>query len=107
MPIRVADDILWRWVGDEIVITNAMGGVFFGLDGAGARMWELLAENGSVEETAAAAAREFDADPATIRADLDALAADLTRRGLLESDHSGKVAGLGKPASGARRTSRR
>ncbi|HUY25978.1 MAG TPA: PqqD family protein [Candidatus Binataceae bacterium] len=107
MPIKVPDDVLWRWVGDEIVITNPATEVFFGLDGAGARMWELLAENGSVEETAATVAGEFDADPATIRADLDALAADLTRRGLLESDDSGKVAGLRKPASGARRTSRR
>lgn len=84
MPIRVADDILWRWVGDEIIMTNAAADIFFGLDGAGARMWELLAENGSVEETARVLASEFDAESAAIRADLDALVKELTRRGLIE-----------------------
>lgn len=88
MKIRVCEDILWRKVADEILISNSSTETIFGLDGAGARMWQLLAENGSVADAVVALAAEFDAPSDAIAADLNALINDLRGRGLVEIDQS-------------------
>lgn len=98
MKIRICEDVLWRKVADEILISDATSETIFGLDGAGARMWQLLAENGSVDAAVDAIAIEFDAAPDAIAADLNALIEDLRGRGLVEIEQSKDA-----PASASRR----
>jgi hypothetical protein len=88
MTIRVSDDVLWRKVGDEVLMSNTATELIFGLDGAGARMWQVLAETGSIDETAAALAEEFDASVESIRADLHRLIEELRERGLVVMEQS-------------------
>ena len=88
MKIQISEDVLWRKVGDEILISDTTSENIFGLDGAGARMWQLIAENGSTDAAVAVLAAEFDAAPDAIEADLNALVADLRGRGLLEIEQS-------------------
>lgn len=88
MKIRIHEDVLWRKVGDEILISDAGSETIFGLDGAGARMWQLIAEDGSIDAAVAVLAAEFDAAPDAIAADLNALIQDLLARGLVEVEQS-------------------
>lgn len=97
MKIRICEDILWRRVADEILISDASNEKIFGLDGAGARMWQLLAADGSIDSAVTALAAEFDAAPEAIAADLDALIENLRVRGLVELEQSTDT-----PASAAR-----
>jgi Coenzyme PQQ synthesis protein D (PqqD) len=89
MKIRVAEDVIWRHVDDEVLITNVKSAEIFGLDGAGARMWELLAEDGSLDAAAAKLAAEFKASQQRIRRDLEALVSELARRRLIAVDRGG------------------
>ncbi|MGH7935040.1 MAG: PqqD family protein [Candidatus Binataceae bacterium] len=84
MKIRIAEDVVWREVAGEVVILNIVTGIYFGLEGAGSEMWRKLAENGSVDKALEVLEREFDASPADLRRDLEALVQQLTDKNLLE-----------------------
>jgi hypothetical protein len=55
------------------------------LNATGRHIWELLAEDQSLEYLAAEIAQHFDVDPETARADVQAFLDDLGRQGLLEA----------------------
>lgn len=100
VKVRVSENVLWRKVADEVLISNSATESIFGLDGAGSRMWQLLAENGSVDDVVAALAAEFDASSASIAADVAALIENLRSRGLLEIEQSAPTRAPAKgPAS--------
>lgn len=56
---------------------------YHGLDAVGTRFWEVLAATPSVEAAYRQLSDAFDADPETLRRDLDAYVSKLTARGLL------------------------
>ena len=67
----------------EAVILNLADGIYYGLDGAGALVWELLREPRNVAELRDAVTARFAVDAETAEADLRALLADLAARGLV------------------------
>jgi hypothetical protein len=69
----------------EAVILGLADGVYYGLDGAGALVWERLREPRSVAELRDAVTAEFDVDAETAERDLLALLEELAGRGLVES----------------------
>lgn len=111
MKFRISDDVLWRIVGDEILITDSVCESMFGLDGAGARMWTLLADGAPLEQVVEKLAAEFDADPARIRIDLESIIKELEKRGLLSADDLPHAPAVSQPRrrsrGGSRRTARR
>jgi hypothetical protein len=68
----------------EAVILGLRDSVYYGLDGAGARIWELVQQPAVLGDVAATVSREFDVDTAAALRDLMGLAGDLLTRGLLE-----------------------
>ncbi|HEU4556991.1 MAG TPA: PqqD family peptide modification chaperone [Longimicrobium sp.] len=68
----------------EAVILNLADGVYYGLDGVGARIWELLREPRRVAELAGTVAAEYDVDPGRAEHDVVALLAELLDRRLVE-----------------------
>lgn len=84
--LRVPDDVVFREVAGESMILHLGSGIYFGLDDVGTRTWQLLVERGSVAAAAAAMVDEFDADRATIEADVAALASALLAKHLLDVD---------------------
>jgi len=68
----------------EAVILNLADGVYYGLDGVGARVWELLREPRSVAELRDEVVAEFDVDGETAERDLLALLGELAARRLVE-----------------------
>ena len=68
----------------EAVILGLEDGVYYGLDGAGVRIWELVQQPAVLEDVANAICREFDVGREAAMTDLLALADDLVAHGLLD-----------------------
>ncbi len=68
----------------EAVILGLADGVYYGLDGTGARIWELVQQPVSLADVAETVCREFDVGRDAAMRDLFALADDLISRGLLD-----------------------
>lgn len=83
MKVLLADHVIWRDLGDEVVILSLANNNYFGLVGAGGQMWRRLAEDGSTERAVEALTKEFDTDEATLRADLEVLVRELEALGLV------------------------
>ena len=83
MKVLLADHVIWRDLGDEVVILSLANNNYFGLVGAGGQMWRRLAEDGSTERTVEALTKEFDTDEATLRTDLEVLVRELESLGLV------------------------
>jgi hypothetical protein len=69
----------------EAVILSLADGVYYGLDGAGALVWELLREPRSVAALVDAVTAEFAVGRETAERDLLALLAELAERRLVET----------------------
>jgi hypothetical protein len=80
---KVAPRVAWRKVADEAIILDAETAVYYSLDGAGLRMWELLGEGKTGGEIARLLAGEFDATEETLREDFAELLGRLKREGLI------------------------
>jgi hypothetical protein len=83
--LAIPPQVMSRLVGDETVLLDLASGFYFGLDGVGKRIWEMLAAGSSLAETASVITAEFEVDEATAQADVIGFANDLVRRGLLET----------------------
>jgi hypothetical protein len=68
----------------EAVILSLADGVYYGLDGVGARIWELLAEPRTAAELRDAITAEYEVDGDTAWRDLAALLTELLHRRLVE-----------------------
>jgi hypothetical protein len=71
-------------VEGEAVILSLSDGVYYGLDGVGARVWELLREPRSAAALRDAVTAEFTVDAETAWGDLERLLGELRARGLVE-----------------------
>lgn len=70
----------------EVVILDVERGVYFGLDGVGAKVWELLQAPVPVAEIVDRLAPQYDVARETLAADVQELLADLAGRGLIDVD---------------------
>jgi hypothetical protein len=82
--VVASDRQLSTTLADEVIILGLDDSVYYGLSGAGTRIWELLQTPRTIGEIVQTIATEFDADAARVAADLDALLADLKSRGLID-----------------------
>ena len=71
-------------VEGESVILNLADGVYYGLDGVGARVGELLREPRTLDELCDAVTAEYQVDAETARRDLLELLGELSARRLVE-----------------------
>ncbi|MCC7001962.1 MAG: PqqD family protein [Gemmatimonadaceae bacterium] len=74
----------------EAVILSMHDGMYYGLDGVGARIWSMLQQPVTLGEISATIAEEFEVDEPQAFDDLIALVDDLERRALVS-----RVAGDG------------
>jgi len=86
MFIRIAGDVIFRVLGDEAVILNLATGTYFGLNSVGTRLWQLIAEHGSVEPVIAAFLTEYEVEESQLRQDLADLIQQLVQKGLVSSE---------------------
>ena len=72
-------------VQGRAVLVDLESGTSVELDEVGTRMWQLLAEHGTLATVADTMAAEFDVDPARLEKDLALFVDRLEQRGLLLS----------------------
>src|SRR3954462_14354958 len=68
--VRVTPDMLFSELEGEAVVLNLASGVYFGLNGVGARIWELLSAGRDLRGIKAALLEEFDVPAEVCEADL-------------------------------------
>jgi len=81
--VAARDQVSAELEGESVILSLA-DGVYYGLDGVGARIWELLREPRRAAELLDAITAEFDVDAGTAWRDLSGLLADLAARRLVE-----------------------
>ncbi|MEO5680632.1 MAG: PqqD family protein [Acidimicrobiales bacterium] len=82
--ITVPAHVLVRELDDEMVILSLQSEEYFGLDPVGARIWQLLASEATVQDAFDTMLREFEVDDTTLASDLDRLIHELSSRHLIE-----------------------
>lgn len=90
--IVASDDVLAGEFATEAVILDLRSGVYYGLEGAGARIWQLLKTPMSLAALRDALVAEYDVAPRRCEADLRELLDELMRRGLVRLSDDGDVA---------------
>lgn len=83
MKLRVPEDVVWRDLGEEVVILNLATGIYFSLNKVGRRIWSLIAEQAGSDEVVSKVAQEFEADTSRIQDDFDSLVRELEAEGLV------------------------
>ena len=81
--LRFNPDVIFRELAGESVVLDLSSGRYFGLNGVGTRVWQLIGQGEPVEALLRAVAAEYQADAPTIERDVLALLDDLTTRGLV------------------------
>jgi hypothetical protein len=86
MMIHRNGDWLAAKVGDELVMMSAAKGNYVGLSEVGARIWELIETPCTIESLCDTLVAEYDVDPATCRAEVDAFLTTLDQQGAVRID---------------------
>ena len=79
MPSAVGEKL-----GEEVAILNVETGIYFGLQGVGAEVWELLDKAPTVDEIVAHLVQVYEVDETRCRADVVALLASLQEAQLVK-----------------------
>jgi Coenzyme PQQ synthesis protein D (PqqD) len=80
----MADSVIFQTLDDEIILLNTAEQGYFGLDAVGATMWNALMECGDLATAAEKVSTHYQADPATVKQDMQELVDELLARGLLK-----------------------
>ena len=81
--VASADDLLTTEFDAEVVILDLRDGVYYSLDEAGARIWELLRRPATMESLRDAIVSEYEVDPDRCAQDLRVLIGELAARNLV------------------------
>jgi len=81
--LKVSEEVVFRELDGEAVLLNLASGMYFGLDGTGTRIWQLIGEHRQLADVLAALCEEFDAPRDAMERDLLNLASELSEKGLL------------------------
>ena len=83
-PLRLAEHAHYVRIDDQVVVADMRTGHYLGLDGVGARVWDLIDMGASGRAIAASLFDEFEVSKTLLERDLQALLQDLLRRRLIE-----------------------
>jgi hypothetical protein len=84
--LRIPDHVLSRRVGDETVLLSLSDERYYGLDGVGTRLWEIVGERRTFGATVDALLAEYEVERDVLTRDLTAVVLDLRANGLLIVD---------------------
>lgn len=86
--LSVPDHVLTRRAAGETVLLNLDNEQYYGLDGVGSRLWQLIETGTTLGQATAELLDEYDVEREVLHADLAAVLADLTTNGLVLIDAS-------------------
>ena len=77
------DEVAAEVIDGEAVLINLSNGMYFTMDGIGAVVWAMIEHGYTLDEMSGELAASYSVDRARILADLEALAQELLRHGLV------------------------
>lgn len=80
--VQLSSDALFQEIGGEGVILDLATSTYFGLDEVGARCWQLLQENSSLELACNTLLEEYEVEPQQLESDISKLVTQLVDSGL-------------------------
>lgn len=80
---RVPETVIAQTIAGETVILDLDGGVYFGLDPVGARIWELVADGAPLNAVIDRMVVEYDVSRDRLEQDIDALMTTLLEKSLV------------------------
>lgn len=83
--ISIAPHVIAREVGQETVLLDLESGTYFGLDGTGTRIWQLIEEGKSLSEVCDIMMSEYDVARDVIETDTIVLLAELEEKKLVSA----------------------
>jgi hypothetical protein len=84
MPFTVSADVVFRELDGEAVLLDLGTGTYFGLNGVGTRIWQLIDHGHEPADIINVLAAEYDAATPTIAADVERLIGELKARRLIK-----------------------
>ncbi len=81
--VRISDQVVYKPVGNELVLLDFQTGMYFGLDPVGVRIWQLIAAHQPLGDIAETLLAEYDVTREALEKDIDTLVEELERRGLV------------------------
>ena len=88
VPLKLSEHAHYVRVDDQIIVADMRSGDYLGLDGAGARVWELIGSRAARGAILKRLSSEYDVAADVLRRDVDQFLHDLLKRGLIEYDTS-------------------
>ena len=82
--MKPREGVIAKMVGSEMVLLDYGRGIYYGLNGVGARVWQLLAGGATVDEVIDRLTDEYDVARATLETDVAALLRDLEAKELVD-----------------------
>lgn len=80
--LTAAESVIEAALDEETLVLNVESGLYFGLDGVGARIWQLLSDATTEEEIIEQLLLEYDVERAQLRHDVTAFIEVLAANGL-------------------------
>lgn len=80
--VRTSPDALFQEIGGEGVILDLASSAYFGLDGVGVRLWQLLQESSDLQTACNALLTEYEVGADQLHQDIDKLISQLVDAGL-------------------------
>jgi Coenzyme PQQ synthesis protein D (PqqD) len=77
------DDVVWRDVGDELVVLELSTSTYLTLNGTAKHLWESLVAGATVAELVEMLEERYEITPERAQADAESFVTELTNRDLL------------------------
>ncbi len=82
--VKIPEEVVFQKVGDETVLLNLKTGTYYGLDTVGTRVWELVAEKGTLAGIVESMLEDYEVSPEDLQRDILRLVKVLRAKGLVE-----------------------
>ena len=83
-PVQARPDLLWREVEGETVLLDPQRGHYYGIEGCGTRVWQLLQEETTLGDVLLCLLEEYDVEERELRQGLVEIYQGLRKSGLLK-----------------------
>lgn len=83
MTSRIPSTVIYRKLGEEIVMLNLESGLYFGLNQTGSEIWEMYLDGRENEEIVEAMALRYEMSKEQIRLHIGMLLTELKENGLI------------------------
>lgn len=84
--MKIANNISWKKLQDKVVAVNLTTGTYYTMNAVASDIWKLLAEGRSTAEIADTLVADYEADAATILADVESQLAYWKKEELLTEE---------------------